>query len=129
MSDRAIADHVGVDHKTVSIVRRESTGEFPQSATSIDKNGRVINTANIGRKSERSESSGGPDIDTFPPSSIFDQEPPRVSLEMVPGKLTGYTTLTDWKAMRGLALAPSVPIGGDVNGGSIQPAVGSRSHR
>lgn len=53
-SDRAIAEHIGVDHKTVGKVRKESTGEIPQSTAVAapkprkTKAGRTIDTANIG---------------------------------------------------------------------------------
>ena len=53
-SDRAIADQCGVDHKTVGKVRKESTGEIPQSTAVAGhkprktKAGRTIDTANIG---------------------------------------------------------------------------------
>ena len=42
-SDRMIADHVGVDHKTVTSVRAEmaSTGEFPQLTERVGKDGRT----------------------------------------------------------------------------------------
>jgi hypothetical protein len=44
LSDRAIAQHVGCDHKTVGSVRRElvASGEVPQSATRIGSDGRVV---------------------------------------------------------------------------------------
>jgi hypothetical protein len=43
-SDRAIAEHVGVDHKTVGAIRREleGTGEIPQSETRTGMDGRTI---------------------------------------------------------------------------------------
>jgi hypothetical protein len=51
LSDRAIADHVGVDHETVRKYRAAavSTGEIRQSAERTGKDGRTINTANIGK--------------------------------------------------------------------------------
>lgn len=58
LSDRAIAEHCGVDHKTVSAARAAaaSTGEIPQSGSSASRtgrDGRTINTENIGgRKAE-----------------------------------------------------------------------------
>jgi hypothetical protein len=50
LSDRNIAEHVGVDHKTVANVRREKqlTGEIPQSTFRTGQDGRTINTARIG---------------------------------------------------------------------------------
>ncbi len=50
MSDRAIGEAVGVDHKTVAAVRAKlpATGEFPQSARRKSQDGRVIDTAKIG---------------------------------------------------------------------------------
>ncbi len=52
LSDRQIAKHVGVDHKTVSAIRGEieATGEIPQSDVRIGLDGRTINTAQIGEK-------------------------------------------------------------------------------
>ena len=49
MSDRSIADYVGVDHKTVASVRREKemAGEIPQSTYRTGQDGRTINTAGI----------------------------------------------------------------------------------
>jgi N6-adenosine-specific RNA methylase IME4 len=52
LSDRAIANHVGVDHKTVAKYREGLTGEIPQSDTRKGLDGRVINTRNIGAKVE-----------------------------------------------------------------------------
>lgn len=51
MSDRQVADHVGVDHKTVSAQREkmELTGEIPQSSNRTGRDGRTIDTSNIGR--------------------------------------------------------------------------------
>ena len=50
MSDRQVGKHVGVDHKTVSAIRREkeSTGEIPQSTLRTGLDGRKINTQKIG---------------------------------------------------------------------------------
>ena len=50
MSDREIAQHVGVDHKTIGAYRSqlEMTGEIPQSDTRTGADGRTINTAKIG---------------------------------------------------------------------------------
>lgn len=55
MSDRAIAEHVGVDHETVRKYRAAavSTGEIRQSAARTGRDGRTINTANIGRSAPR----------------------------------------------------------------------------
>ena len=52
MSDRQIADHVGVNHATVGRYRSQlvSTVEMQQSPTRTGRDGRTINTANIGRK-------------------------------------------------------------------------------
>ena len=52
MSDRAIAEAVGVDHKTVAFIREKLglTGEFPQSTRRMGKDGRIIDTAKIGTK-------------------------------------------------------------------------------
>ncbi len=53
-SDRQIAEHVGVDHKTVSRYRSQlaPTGEIPQSPERTGRDGRTINTANIGKRVE-----------------------------------------------------------------------------
>ncbi|MCL2623486.1 MAG: hypothetical protein FWD31_07460 [Planctomycetaceae bacterium] len=50
MSDRQIAEHVGVHHVTVGTVRKEMelTGEIHQSHSRIGRDGRTINTARIG---------------------------------------------------------------------------------
>lgn len=50
MSDRRIAEHVGVSHTTVQNVRREfeSTGKICQSDSRVGQDGRTINTTNIG---------------------------------------------------------------------------------
>ncbi|RZQ61537.1 streptomycin biosynthesis protein [Amycolatopsis suaedae] len=40
-SDRMIAEVTGLAHKTVGAVRRKSTGENPQSATRVGRDGRV----------------------------------------------------------------------------------------
>lgn len=49
LSDRQIAQHVGVDHKTVGRYRRElaTTGEIPQSTQRTGVDGRTIDTAKI----------------------------------------------------------------------------------
>ena len=52
-SDRQIAEHVGVDHKTVGKFRTKLTGEVPQSTTRTGRDGRTINTAKIGKSAER----------------------------------------------------------------------------
>ena len=48
-SDRQLGRHVGVDHKTVAVVRRELelTGEIPQSTHRTGQDGRTIHTAGI----------------------------------------------------------------------------------
>ncbi len=50
MSDRAIAEHVGVDEKTVRKYRGEleSTAETPQCHARTGRDGRTTNTARIG---------------------------------------------------------------------------------
>lgn len=52
MSDRDIARHCGVDHVTVGRVRGHlvATGEVHQSDERRGSDGRIINTANIGRR-------------------------------------------------------------------------------
>jgi hypothetical protein len=58
LSDRQIAEHAGVDHKTVSVVRREleMTGEIPQSNLRTGLDGRKINTSHIGSSNPSQES-------------------------------------------------------------------------
>ena len=50
LSDRQIAEHVGVDHKTVAKCRAEleATGELPQSTIRTGLDGRTTDTSNIG---------------------------------------------------------------------------------
>ena len=57
MSDGQIAEHVGVDHKTVAKVRKElaATREIPKSTNRTGRDGRTINTAKIGRCKRREE--------------------------------------------------------------------------
>jgi transposase len=59
LSDRQIADHVGVSHTMVANIRRdlESTGKVCQSTSRTGKDGRTINTANIGKNVKEDESS------------------------------------------------------------------------
>jgi hypothetical protein len=49
LSDRAIAEHVRVDHKTVGAVRREmeAAGEIPQITSRTGRDGRVMETGGI----------------------------------------------------------------------------------
>lgn len=63
MSDRAIAEHVGCDHKTVGSVRAQlfGSGEIPQSDTRVGRDGRAINVSGI--NAGRGESSQGTDGD------------------------------------------------------------------
>lgn len=49
-SDRVVAEKCGVDHKTVAAVRANLTGEIPQCSARMTADGRVMDTANIGRK-------------------------------------------------------------------------------
>jgi hypothetical protein len=51
MSDNAIGKHCSVDHKTVAKLRSELTSDlgFPKSEVSSDRDGRTIDTSNIGR--------------------------------------------------------------------------------
>ena len=54
MSDRALGDHLGVDGKTVARYRREMemTAEIPQSVTRTGRDGRTINTEQIGQTAQ-----------------------------------------------------------------------------
>lgn len=56
-SDRMIAEHVHVSNHTVGNIRAklESTVKFSQSSKRIGKDGRVINTSNIGRRTHLDE--------------------------------------------------------------------------
>lgn len=60
-SDRMLADHCGVDHKTVAKLRPQTTGEVPQSEPQprTGRDGRTINTANIGRPKDTEPEEGG----------------------------------------------------------------------
>lgn len=63
LSDRQIARHCGVDHKTVHNWRKklEATGEIPQSDLRTGADGRTINTRNIGtRPQQRYSGSSSP---------------------------------------------------------------------
>jgi len=57
MSDRQIAEHVGVSHATVIKYRTEleSTGQIDQSDNRVGQDGRTINTANIGGVAEEGQ--------------------------------------------------------------------------
>jgi len=67
LSDRQIAEHVGVDHKTVGRYRAElyPTGELPQSTSRQGRNGRTINTANIRRGKSPKPNIGDPLVEAF----------------------------------------------------------------
>ncbi len=60
MSDTAIAEHVGVDHKTVAKYRDklESTRELPKSTKRKGQDGRTTDTKNIGKGKPESEGAG-----------------------------------------------------------------------
>ena len=60
-SDRQIAAHVGVDHQTVANWRAKLTGEIRQSDVRTGRDGRTINTANIGRRPEAQQQQIAPD--------------------------------------------------------------------
>jgi len=55
MSDTSIAEHVGVDVKTVGKYRSElvSTMEIPESTSRQGRDGRTINTTNIGNRNPK----------------------------------------------------------------------------
>lgn len=50
LSDHQIANHVGVDAKTIGNWRERLAGEIPQSASRTGADGRTIDTTKIGRK-------------------------------------------------------------------------------
>ena len=54
-SDRAIAEHVGVDNKTVGAARQRLTEEIPQSTTRTGRDGRTINVEKIGKRQPEPE--------------------------------------------------------------------------
>ena len=54
-SDRQIADLCGVGHVLVGVIRAESTVRSEQSTQRVGKDGRVIDTANIGKKKPAGE--------------------------------------------------------------------------
>jgi hypothetical protein len=58
LSDRQIAEHVGVHHDTVRRIRKELelTGEIRQSNSRTGQDGRTINIANIGSRQSSQES-------------------------------------------------------------------------
>ncbi|MGC4050997.1 MAG: hypothetical protein QM757_16655 [Paludibaculum sp.] len=63
LSDRAISDHVGVDHKTVGSVRMQlfPSGENPQSDVRMGRDGREMNVSGI---------NAGRGSSTEPPASV-----------------------------------------------------------
>ncbi|MBM4020188.1 MAG: hypothetical protein FJ288_18025 [Planctomycetes bacterium] len=71
-SDRSIAEHVGVSHEMVrkhrlSTVDSQTTGEIRQSAERTGRDGRTINTANIGKAAgAKAEAPAPPDPDDIP---------------------------------------------------------------
>lgn len=92
-SDTAIAEHVGVDVKTVGKYRAQiqSTMEIPESTERTGRDGRTINTANIGKtKSEPVEAMPLPTRPTQP-------EPREVSpVERAFTEKTPYEQLCYW---------------------------------
>ena len=66
MSDRDLAQHVGVTNKTVGKYRSEmeSTEEIPQLRTRTGRDGRTRNTSNIGRRRSPAKPSPQPQIMT-----------------------------------------------------------------
>jgi hypothetical protein len=69
MSDRQIADHVGVHFDTVAKYRAElkAAGTIGNSDSRTGRDGRTINTANIGRAAgEKAEPPAPPDPDDIP---------------------------------------------------------------
>ncbi|MGC4052957.1 MAG: ParB N-terminal domain-containing protein [Paludibaculum sp.] len=63
LADRVIAEHCGVDHKTVGTVRAQifPTGEVPQSDTRVGRDGREMNVSGI---------NAGRGSSTEPPASV-----------------------------------------------------------
>jgi transposase-like protein len=57
LSDSQIAEHVGVDQKTVTNWRHQlqATQEIPKSQKRTGRDGRTINTTNIGRRKRRTD--------------------------------------------------------------------------
>ncbi len=52
-SNLKVAEHVGVDEKTVAKYRLQLTPEIPESPDRIGRDGRTINTTNIGKRIEK----------------------------------------------------------------------------
>ena len=77
MSDRQIAEHVGVDPMTVGKYRKqlEPTVEVLQSAARTGRDGRTIQPANIGKKKTAAD----------PPKDLDEGEPEEEVFESVPG--------------------------------------------
>lgn len=58
LSNRQIADHVGVDEGTVRNWREKLTAEVPQSVHRTGRDGRTINTARIGKRANQGSAGG-----------------------------------------------------------------------
>ncbi len=75
MSDRQIAEHVGVSNHFVAKHRQEmeTTGNIPSETTRTGADGRTINTSNIGKQSAADET---PDDDSEIVEVYEDEDPP-----------------------------------------------------
>jgi protein gp37 len=83
MSDRAIAEHCGVTHPTVSEARQRLEESTSQPHTRLGRDGRTIDTSNIGRRQlplANDEDESG---------TVWPQE----------RKLVGYVTLDGWNKL------------------------------
>lgn len=89
LSDRQIAEHCGVDHKTVSAIRSSLhvTGEIPQSNERTGRDGRTINTQSISQSNQQRatrQSGGGiPQVKPMSSTGEFPQSK-RVYIEETP---------------------------------------------
>jgi hypothetical protein len=110
LSDRQIAAHVGVDHKTVAKARSqlEATGEIPSQATRLGADGRTINVTGIGGSpapSHQPDEPGRleqPDIRPAPAVPV----PPEAGLTVIAPAMDRARVLVETRPGRAVAFAP-----------------------
>jgi len=102
MSDRAIAEHVGVDHKTVARCRREmeSTGEVPQSTKRTGRDGRTIETGAIGSTAEIPQSTTPDECNYEIDDESEEPEAPRLDPNGFPWSDSAYGDVLEFGAFR-----------------------------